>query len=451
MLDGGPSKDAMSGPHHPTDQFGGLPLEDRYEIIAEIGAGSFGRVYKARQRSTEQLVALKTIRFLPDDSSEHRERLTERFLREMRLCAELSHPHIVRLLDSGQRRDGALCAVFEYVSGSTLEQILSEEGALSQREAVHFLSQVLDALACAHRKGVVHRDLKPANIIVTHSGARRNALVLDFGLGGFVEGHRDWVNPRLTRSQDLMGTPSYAAPEQLRGEATTTRSDLYSWGLVLLECLTGEPAVQGATVHEVLHQQLGREAISIPDSLHAQPLGELLACVTAKDPDLRSKSLAELLRLLESPSSPAVLDRVAGPGPKRPPQRPASDRLQRRQITVMSYRLSAHPPIDGAADLETIDVVLRDARARCVQAAERCGGLAIGGFERATDGGIRISQRAGGCRAARGASCRRDSQCSCGHGARKRDTGACPRRNPCWPGDRSRRRQPLGRANWCGT
>ena len=241
----------------PAAQSGILPIgsivQGGYEILAELGTGSFGRIYKARQVSTGQTVAVKILRYWKEESSgETRNQLElERFQREMRLCAQLSHPNIVRLIDSGEAEDGTLYTVFEFVSGATLKEVLASEGSLRWNETLHLMTQVLDALACAHALGVVHRDLKPENIMVTKTGARRNALVLDFGLGGFSREAQQWSLPRLTATHEAMGTPCYAAPEQLRGEPPSTRSDLYSWGLIFLECLTGELAVAGGSGYSV--------------------------------------------------------------------------------------------------------------------------------------------------------------------------------------------------------
>src|SRR5436190_15417830 len=221
----------------------GSILEGRYEILAQLAEGSFGQVYKGRQRSTGQAVAIKVLRFWEGDAPANVENQIARFRREMRLCAELSHPNIVRLIDSGESGDGRLYAVLEYVPGSTLREILAREGRLGWELARHPMTQVLDALACAHARGVVHRDLKPENIMVTQTGAQRNALVLDFGLGGLVREVEDWSLPRLTATRESLGTRAYAAPDALRGEPVADRSDLYAWGLILLECLTGELAL----------------------------------------------------------------------------------------------------------------------------------------------------------------------------------------------------------------
>src|SRR2546428_7584012 len=200
-----------------------------YEILAQLGEGSFGRVYKGRQRSTGQAVAIKTLRLRQGDAARDVENQIARFQREMRLCAELSHPHIVRLIDSGEAEDGTLYTIFEYVPGATLREVLAAEGRLGWELARPLMTQVLDALACAHARGVVHRDLKPENLMVTQTGAQRNALVLDFGLGGLAREAEDWSLPRLTATREILATPAYPAPEQPRAEPASTRSTPDAW------------------------------------------------------------------------------------------------------------------------------------------------------------------------------------------------------------------------------
>ncbi len=146
-----------------------------YEVLAPLGEGSFGPVYKGRQRSTGQAVAIKILRLWQGDAARDVENQIARFRREMRPCAELSHPNIVRLID-GESQDGTLYTVFAYVPGPTLREVLASEGSLGWELARPLMTQVLDALACAHARDVVHRDLKPENIMVTQTGAQRNAL-----------------------------------------------------------------------------------------------------------------------------------------------------------------------------------------------------------------------------------------------------------------------------------
>jgi serine/threonine protein kinase len=270
---------------------------ERYELGARIAAGGFGDIYQATQRSTGQEVAVKVLRLDREEGEEARERL-ERFHRETRLCAALHHPNIVRLIDSGRASAGAVYAVFELVSGNNLADVLAAEGALEPAEALHLMGQVLDALACAHAEGVVHRDLKPENIMVTDTGARRNALVLDFGLGTFITGAGLGDLPRLTRGEEYLGTPGYSAPEQLRGEPVSPATDLFAWGLIVLECLTGEPALDG-TIPQVVHRLLGPDGVPIPAPLLDRELGRILASVTDKDVARREGSAEHVLMALQ--------------------------------------------------------------------------------------------------------------------------------------------------------
>lgn len=228
---------------------------------------------------------------------------TERFRREMRLCARLHHPHIVRLVDTGEA-DGWLYTVFEFVPGRTLRDVLQEEGALPVEEAVHLMGQVLDAIGYAHDQGVIHRDLTPANVMISDSGLRRNALVLDFGISAFSDRHRTEESGRLTATDEAIGTPSYAAPEQLRGEVPTTKTDLYSWGLLLLECLAGERPVRGESLQEQLAQQLGPDPVEVPDAVRTLPVYRALARALEKISEDRAESAAELMGLLRAASSP---------------------------------------------------------------------------------------------------------------------------------------------------
>lgn len=284
-------------------QFHDPSFRDRYEVQELIGSGGFGRVYRARQRTTGQDVAVKVLR--ARDASTEDDSLV-RFRQELSVCASLHHPNIVRLIDSYQGADGEIFAVFEWIPGSTLADVIAAEGALSPSEAIHLMSQVLDAVACAHRAGVVHRDLKPANVMVTPTGARRNALVLDFGLGTFVEDVASGSG-RITRKGEFLGTPAYAAPEQLRGERALPSSDLFAWGLVLLECLTGHPALDG-TVAQVIYRQLGPEPIAIPQALARHPLGELIASLTDKDAARRPNRATGVLERLAEIAAMAVPD-----------------------------------------------------------------------------------------------------------------------------------------------
>src|SRR5262245_6590402 len=341
----------------------GSTFAGKYEIVALLGEGSFGRVYKGRQLSTGQAVAIKVLRFWEGDAPGNVENQIARFRREMRLCAGLWHTNVVRLIDSGESEQGILYAVFEYVPGVTLRKVLDTEGKLGMAETLHLLTQVLDALSCAHARGVVHRDLKPENILITRTGARRNALVLDLGLGGFTREAEGWALPRITATHELMGTPCYAAPEQLRGEPPSPRSDLYSWGLICLECLTGEVAVGGGSSPDVILKQLGPDPVPIASWLREQRLGRLLEVLTAKEVERRDLTIERLLEEL------SVIQRGAMPyvaGGARGEQLPATE----RRLTVLSCRMVA-----GRLDPEELREILGAYYAACSEAIDQYDGL----------------------------------------------------------------------------
>lgn len=273
-------------------------FEDAYEVLGTLGAGGFGVVYKAKQRTTGQLIAIKTM--LPRAGGAHPEKVVARFLRETQLCAQLYHPNIVQLINAGETASGQLYTVFVYAPGKSLSLVLEEEGALRPEEAQHLMLQILDALACAHDQGIVHRDLKPSNIMVVPTGARRNALVLDFGISTVVKDVGSTPQERLTGTAEMLGTPGYAAPEQLRNGESSPATDLFSWGLVFLECLTGKAVYAAATLHDMLYKQLGPDPIAIPPALQHHPLGKLLEAVTRKDPAARPQTAAWLFKMLEA-------------------------------------------------------------------------------------------------------------------------------------------------------
>jgi len=350
----------------------GTVFQDRYEVLSKLGEGGFGQVFRARQRVTHHEVAIKVLRDLHTGNDTH----IARFQREMQLCAQLYHPHIVRLIDSGRVEPDLLYTVFEYVPGKTLTDVLIAEGTLPPWEATHLMLQVLDALACAHNQGVIHRDLKPQNIMVTSTGARRNALVLDFGLGTLPSENQEDL-AKITKTQEALGTPTYAAPEQLRGEPVTGRADLYSWGLIFLECLTGQRAVDGPTLQAVIFKQLGPEPIAIPAWLERHRLGRLLRKVTNKNPELRDITVQALMRELEACAAEGWPVNEATPRALTPVSLSMLDTLsspsegERRQLTAVCFSLRFSNAEGKAMDEEDLDRLLRTLQAACAESARR--------------------------------------------------------------------------------
>jgi TOMM system kinase/cyclase fusion protein len=346
-------------------------FQGRYEILETLGEGGFGKVYKAQQLATGQTVAMKVLRLDEGEAHDARERRVARFQREMQICSQIYHPNIVRLMDSGHTAEGVVFSVFEFVPGKNLAQIIAEEGRLDPVEARHLFLQVLDALACAHSAGIVHRDLKPANLMVTPTGARRNVLVLDFGIGALSEDVTGGGRARITMTNEFVGTPSYTAPEQLLGRPPTLRSDLYSWGLCFLESLSGKRVVDGGTTAEVVFKQLSLDPIPIPDVLVDHPLGSILRRATAKDAAVRDVTAGSLLRELEAYdvsslkewARPPVVLSAAAPtvNVRMSARNGAGARLvegERRQVTAVCcvFHTGARGP--QGVDVEELDQIL---------------------------------------------------------------------------------------------
>ncbi|HZT80642.1 MAG TPA: protein kinase [Gemmataceae bacterium] len=206
----------------------------KFELLEELGAGSFGRVFRARDADLDRVVAIKFLRAGRLAGQED----VDRFLREARSAARLKHPGIVSLYETGQAEDGTYYLVEEFVPGQTLAQRLAE-GPIGPRAAAELVAQVADALDYAHRHGVIHRDLKPSNIMLDQDGRPH---LMDFGLA-----KRDGDDTPLTLDGEVLGTPAYMSPEQARGEAHKVdgRGDVYSLGVILYELLTGERPFQG--------------------------------------------------------------------------------------------------------------------------------------------------------------------------------------------------------------
>ncbi|HLO95905.1 MAG TPA: serine/threonine-protein kinase, partial [Burkholderiaceae bacterium] len=208
-----------------------------YESLGLLGRGGSGAVYKALQVSTGQVVALKFPHADPRQDGRIACQLRHRLHHEMRLCATLHHPHIVRLVDQGLAQDGQPFCAFEYVPGDTLSEHLRRHGALPITEATALMERLLDALVWLHARRITHRDLKPQNVMVFSSGASLHPKVLDFGIAACLH------DPGACGAGS--GTPAYCAPEQLRGQPPAPQADLYAWALLFLECLQGRPVLDG--------------------------------------------------------------------------------------------------------------------------------------------------------------------------------------------------------------
>jgi WD40 repeat protein/tRNA A-37 threonylcarbamoyl transferase component Bud32 len=226
-----------------------LPAIPGYEVLARLGKGGMGVVYKARQKSLNRLVALK---MLKDDFPDEQDR--EYLRREAQAVARLEHPHIVRVYQFEEPEAGRSYVVMELVEGSDLAKRLGD-GPLPPREAAGLIEVLARAVHHAHRCGIVHRDLKPANVLLTAEGTPK---VSDFGLAKHLD-----LQATLAPSGAVLGTPPYMAPEQALGKSREVgpAADVYALGAILYECLTGRPPFKAATVAETLQQVINQEPV----------------------------------------------------------------------------------------------------------------------------------------------------------------------------------------------
>jgi eukaryotic-like serine/threonine-protein kinase len=249
-----------------------------YEIIAPIGAGGMGEVYKARDPRLDRTVALKV----------SKAEFTERFTREARTVAQLNHPNICTLHDVGPNY-----LVMELVEGTPLISN-SKPGPLPVETAVEYAGQILDALDAAHRKGITHRDLKPANILVTRpAGGKTIIKLLDFGLAKQAPEAKpdDLTMASITMAGQITGTLQYMSPEQLQGKEADARSDIFAFGCVLYEMLSGAKAFAGSSAASVIAAILERQ----PEPLKTTPpLDRVIRTCLAKDPDERFQNARDL-------------------------------------------------------------------------------------------------------------------------------------------------------------
>ena len=270
-----------------------------YEIVAPLGAGGMGEVYRAKDTRLGREVAIKG---LPEAFAQHPERLA-RFDREARLLASLSHPNVAAIYGL-EEAEGTPYLVLELVEGETLAARLAR-GPLTVREALDVCSQVAAAVEAAHERGIVHRDLKPGNVMITPS---RAVKVLDFGLakGGATEASAPGdlsASPTMALSATgagvLLGTAAYMSPEQARGQAVDRRADVWAFGCVLFECLSGRQVFAGETVSDVIARILEREPDwnALPPATPVRLRDLVRRCLT-KDGGERPRDIGDLRREL---------------------------------------------------------------------------------------------------------------------------------------------------------
>jgi serine/threonine-protein kinase len=306
-------------------------LADRYRLDREVGAGGMATVYLAEDVRHDRRVALKVLR--PELSAVIG---AERFLAEIKLTANLQHPHILPLFDSGEA-DGYLFYVMPFVEGETLRDRLNREKQLPVSDAVRITTEVASALDYAHRHGVVHRDIKPENILL-HDG---QALVADFGIALAAS---KASGARMTETGMSLGTPHYMSPEQAMGEREiTARSDVYALGAVLYEMLTGDPPFTGSTAQAIVARVVTESPRPLLPQRHTIPRQVEAAVLTAleKLPADRFASAAEFAAALKDPSYATTTRVPVAEAPAVLASRPAGRRSLALAVPVLTLLAGA--------------------------------------------------------------------------------------------------------------
>lgn len=258
-----------------------------YEILSILGLGGMGKVYKVRNLISDRVEAMKIL--LPDLTSQ--QSLADRFLREIRLLATLSHPNIAALR-TALTYENQLVMIMEFVEGETLANRLAR-APISTAEAVNYSDQILSALSYAHKQNIIHRDIKPANMMLTPQGVVK---LMDFGIA------RSSSDGALTTTGTTLGSLNYMPPEQVRGEAADARSDIYSYGVSMYEMLTGKLPFRGDSQYSLMTAHLNTEPPS-PISLRSDlppALNEIILMAMAKDPASRFQTADAFRNALKS-------------------------------------------------------------------------------------------------------------------------------------------------------
>ena len=308
----------------------GQTIAGRYRLEALLGAGGFGEVYRATQLDLDRQVAFK---LLLNEKMVSQTSL-KRFQREAELARELEHPNTVHLYDFGQTEGGHPFIVYQLLQGRTLTALLEERGRLPMGQASRIVSQVLKSLMEAHEHGIVHRDIKPDNIFLTeYEGEPDYVKVLDFGIAKPTgPGRREAT---MTADDEIVGTPSYMAPEQILAEPVGPPTDLYAVGLVMAEMLTGQVVMGGRKGIQILAAHLSDDPIPLPSTVESSPFGRVVRRATAKLSLERYQRAGEMLDDL----------------------RRVTVAMSREQLETTLPPSSSHPELVGASELSSFSAV----------------------------------------------------------------------------------------------
>lgn len=280
------------------DPMVGVVLPKKYRIIGLLGRGAMSVVYRGVHEPTGQTVAIKLLKsHLVSDTVSAR-----RFQMEAQTVGQLQHPNIVDVLHHGVTEQGVPYLIMELVAGDSLADILHNENCISSNRTIRIFAQAASALAYAHDRGVIHRDIKPSNIVVCHTADERDVVkIVDFGIAK-MQGY-GITSQNLTATGEVVGTPMYMSPEQTMGKDLDGRSDIYSLGCVMYECVTGTPPFVGQSAVDTMHKQILQDAVPVdtvrPDLYIPERLKNVINLAMTKDVRGRYQHMRELQADLE--------------------------------------------------------------------------------------------------------------------------------------------------------
>jgi serine/threonine-protein kinase len=299
----------------------GRDIGGRFRVLAKLGEGGMGSVYRGEQTSLHRPCAIK---LLKPELSEN-PMLLRRFNAEAAVVAKLSHPNTVNIIDFGQDHDGTLFIAMELIDGKSLRRLVQAEAPMPPQRALAIASQIAASIADAHAQGIVHRDLKPDNVMIQERGRQRDVVrVLDFGIAKLRDDSRA-TQASMTQAGDMLGTPQYMAPEQIQGAAVDGRADIYALGCILYEMLTGRQPFEAPTVMAMLSKHLLElpppPSIRRPDLGITAEVNMLVMAALQKDPRARPATMEAYGERIASVA--AQLPPLAGV-PSRPSGQPSA-------------------------------------------------------------------------------------------------------------------------------
>jgi eukaryotic-like serine/threonine-protein kinase len=263
-------------------------LGGRFRLIERLGGGAFGSIWKATMIATETTVCLKVLK-----NPHPNKRLLQRFQQESRALARLEHPHIVKVLAFETSKEGRPFLVTEFVDGQSLGQLLESQGPLPESRALAIFKQIAETLEYAHSQGVLHRDIKPDNVMLSVTNGKDSIKIVDFGIAHVQS--QGIESLKITKSGSMLGSPSYASPELNEGKKASARSDVYAFGCLMYEVLTGKRAFEGDTAYDTYLEHVRCDRNELVSPIANDRLADVIKRSLAVKPERRFRSMADLL------------------------------------------------------------------------------------------------------------------------------------------------------------